>query len=130
MSAPAGKIAPMPEGTWPTDTYFDEFHKLPAYFNGEAVILYHAPAANTDGDSTVDYVVQTLRLGDLGPAAPTLDMILFEVVTIDDAGAPIFDTDLYFANGVDGSVDTNTFDTNVITLPVPVTELGMDAPRR
>lgn len=82
---------------------------------------------NTDGDSTVDYVVQTLRLGDLGPAAPTLDMILFEVVTIDDAGAPIFDTDLYFANGVDGSVDTNTFDTNVITLPVPVTELGMDA---
>jgi glyoxylase-like metal-dependent hydrolase (beta-lactamase superfamily II) len=37
----------------PTDTYFDEFHKLPAYFNGEAVIVYHAPAANTDGDSFV-----------------------------------------------------------------------------
>ncbi|WP_458116285.1 S8 family serine peptidase [Arthrobacter sp. D2-10] len=82
---------------------------------------------DTDGDSTVDYVVSTLRAGDLGPAAPTLDMILFEVITIDDAGAPIFDTDLYFANGVDGSVDTNTFDTNVVTFPVPVAELGMDA---
>jgi hypothetical protein len=81
---------------------------------------------DADGDDTVDYVVQTLRAGDLGPSAPTLDMILFEVVTIDDAGSPIFGSDLYFANGVDGSVDTNTFDTNVVTLPVPVTELGMD----
>src|SRR5204863_1408590 len=32
---------------------FDEFNKLPSYFNGEAVILYHEPAANTDGDSIV-----------------------------------------------------------------------------
>ena len=38
---------------WPTETYFDEFHKLSEYVNGEAVILYHAPAANTDGDSFV-----------------------------------------------------------------------------
>ena len=53
MSAPAGKQPPTPEAAWPTDTYFDEFHKLPAYFNGEAVIVYHAPAANTDGDSFV-----------------------------------------------------------------------------
>jgi glyoxylase-like metal-dependent hydrolase (beta-lactamase superfamily II) len=37
----------------PTDTYFDDLHKLPAYFNGEAILLYHAPAANTDGDSIV-----------------------------------------------------------------------------
>ncbi len=34
-------------------SYFDEFHKLPEYFNGEAVIVYHEPAANTDGDSIV-----------------------------------------------------------------------------
>ena len=32
---------------------FDEFHKLSEYVNGEAVIVYHAPAANTDGDSFV-----------------------------------------------------------------------------
>jgi glyoxylase-like metal-dependent hydrolase (beta-lactamase superfamily II) len=42
-----------PVAAWPTDTYFDEFHKLPAYFNGEAVIVYHEPNANTDGDSIV-----------------------------------------------------------------------------
>jgi glyoxylase-like metal-dependent hydrolase (beta-lactamase superfamily II) len=53
MSAPAGREAPMPAAAWPTDTYFDEFHKLPEYFNGEAVIVYHAPDANTDGDSFV-----------------------------------------------------------------------------
>lgn len=53
MSAPAGGAQPTPEGAWPTDTYFDAFHKLPEYFNGEAVIVYHAPVANTDGDSLV-----------------------------------------------------------------------------
>jgi len=53
ISAPAGKQPAMPEAAWPTDTYFDEFFKLPAYFNGEAVIMHHAPAANTDGDSFV-----------------------------------------------------------------------------
>ena len=42
-----------PAAAQPTDTYFDEFQKLPEYFNGEAVILYGAPAANTDGDSLV-----------------------------------------------------------------------------
>ncbi|HET9216676.1 MAG TPA: hypothetical protein VFR18_06840, partial [Terriglobia bacterium] len=42
-----------PAGALPTDSYFDEFHKIPEYFNGEAVIVYHQPAANTDGDSTV-----------------------------------------------------------------------------
>lgn len=53
MSAPAGKQAAAPERALPTDTYFDEFFKLPEYFNGEAVIVYHEPAANTDGDSIV-----------------------------------------------------------------------------
>ena len=28
MSAPAGKAQPTPASAWPTDTYFDEFHKL------------------------------------------------------------------------------------------------------
>ena len=37
MSAPAGKQAPTPQAAWPTVSYFDDFHKLPAYFNGEAV---------------------------------------------------------------------------------------------
>jgi glyoxylase-like metal-dependent hydrolase (beta-lactamase superfamily II) len=53
MSAPAGAEPAAPVGAWPTDTYFDNLHKLPEYVNGEAVIVYHAPAANTDGDSLV-----------------------------------------------------------------------------
>jgi cyclase len=58
MSAPAAggsnaKDTAAPSTAWPTDTYFDEFHKLPEYFNGEAVIVYGAPDANTDGDSIV-----------------------------------------------------------------------------
>jgi glyoxylase-like metal-dependent hydrolase (beta-lactamase superfamily II) len=44
---------PAPVAAQPTDAYFDAFHKLPAFFNGEAIILYHTPAANTDGDSLV-----------------------------------------------------------------------------
>jgi cyclase len=53
MSTPAVKGQTVNERALPTDAYFDEFHKLPAYFNGEPVIVYHAPAANTDGDSFV-----------------------------------------------------------------------------
>jgi len=45
--------AKAPASAQPTDTYFDEFTKLPEYFNGEAVIIYSAPAANTDGDSFI-----------------------------------------------------------------------------
>ena len=53
MTTPGGTQKPAPPTAQPTDTYFDEFHKLPNYFNGEAVIVYHAPAGNTDGDSLV-----------------------------------------------------------------------------
>ena len=54
MSASANKQPPAyPEAAWPTDTFFDELHKLPEYVNGEAVIVYHAPAATTDADSLV-----------------------------------------------------------------------------
>jgi len=53
MSAKVPNQPAIPAVAMPSDTYFDEFRKLPEYFNGEAVILYHAPAANTDGDSLV-----------------------------------------------------------------------------
>jgi glyoxylase-like metal-dependent hydrolase (beta-lactamase superfamily II) len=53
MTTPSAKESAAPTAALPTDTYFDEFHKLPEYFNGEAVIVYHAPDANTDGDSFV-----------------------------------------------------------------------------
>jgi len=50
MSAPAGKRASAPESSWPLDTYTADQWKL---FNGEPIILIHAPAAHTDGDSIV-----------------------------------------------------------------------------
>jgi glyoxylase-like metal-dependent hydrolase (beta-lactamase superfamily II) len=53
MSTPADKAAAAPEAAWPVDTFFDDFHKLSEYVNGEPVILYHAKAANTDSDSFV-----------------------------------------------------------------------------
>jgi glyoxylase-like metal-dependent hydrolase (beta-lactamase superfamily II) len=53
MTTPTGTTPALPEAAWPVDTFFDEFHKLSEYVNGEPVVLYHAPAANTDGDSFV-----------------------------------------------------------------------------
>lgn len=55
MSAPAGRQPAAPPGAWPTMPYFDDFSKLPSYFNGEGVIVFYAPAANTDGDSIVHF---------------------------------------------------------------------------
>jgi glyoxylase-like metal-dependent hydrolase (beta-lactamase superfamily II) len=51
MSAPTGTQAPFPVGAWPTDTYFTKQKEV--YFNNEAVIVVHQPAAHTDGDSIV-----------------------------------------------------------------------------
>jgi cyclase len=53
MSTAAGKTPAAPEGAWPVDTFFDEFHKLSEYVNGEPIVLYNAKGANTDGDSFV-----------------------------------------------------------------------------
>jgi cyclase len=40
-----------PGTAWPNDTYFADRREI--YFNGEAVQLFHVPAAHTDGDSIV-----------------------------------------------------------------------------
>jgi glyoxylase-like metal-dependent hydrolase (beta-lactamase superfamily II) len=66
MSTPPDKTPPAPEAAWPVDTFFDEFHKLSEYVNGEPVILYHAKAANTDGDSFVFFRhSEVIAAGDL-----------------------------------------------------------------
>ena len=69
------------EAAWPTDTYFDEFHKLPAYFNGEAVIIYHAPAANTDGDSFVFF-----RRSEVISAGNLFSTVSYPVIDLDKGG--------------------------------------------
>ena len=82
MSAPAGKASPMPAAAWPTDTYFDEFHKLPEYFNGEAVIVYHAPSANTDGDSLVFF-----RHSEVISAGNLFSTVSYPVIDVEKGGS-------------------------------------------
>jgi len=38
---------------WPGESFYSELYKLTSYFNGEAVLAYHEPAATTDGDTIV-----------------------------------------------------------------------------
>ena len=51
MSAPTGTQAPFPPAAWPTDTFFTKQKEI--YFNDEAIVVMHQPAAHTDGDSIV-----------------------------------------------------------------------------
>jgi glyoxylase-like metal-dependent hydrolase (beta-lactamase superfamily II) len=82
MSAPSGKEPPSPVAAQPTDTYFDEFHKLPEYFNGEAVIVYHAPAANTDGDSFVFF-----RHSEVISAGDLFSTISYPIIDVEKGGS-------------------------------------------
>jgi glyoxylase-like metal-dependent hydrolase (beta-lactamase superfamily II) len=82
VSAPAGKAQPMPSTAWPTDTYFDEFHKLPEYVNGEPVIVYHAPAANTDGDSFVFF-----RRSEVISAGNLMSTVSYPVIDVEKGGS-------------------------------------------
>jgi glyoxylase-like metal-dependent hydrolase (beta-lactamase superfamily II) len=82
MSAPAGKPAPTPEKAWPTDTYFEEFFKLAEYFNGEAVIVYHEPAATTDGDSIVFF-----RHSEVISAGDIYSTVRYPVIDVDKGGS-------------------------------------------
>jgi glyoxylase-like metal-dependent hydrolase (beta-lactamase superfamily II) len=52
-AATLGNQEKVPDALWPNDEYF-----LPTKdfaFNGEAVVVYHVPAAHTDGDSIVHF---------------------------------------------------------------------------
>jgi glyoxylase-like metal-dependent hydrolase (beta-lactamase superfamily II) len=82
MTAPAGKAAPTPTAAWPTDTYFDELHKLPNFVNGEAVIVYNAPAANTDGDSLVFF-----RHSEVISAGDIFSTVSYPVIDVEKGGS-------------------------------------------
>jgi cyclase len=54
MSAPTGKQAAAPERAWPNETYHLETMKLSTRFHGgEAIQVFHEPAAHSDGDTLV-----------------------------------------------------------------------------
>jgi cyclase len=52
-AAPAPNHAKVPEALWPNDEYSTPIKDFS--FNGEAILVYHAPDAITDGDSLVHF---------------------------------------------------------------------------
>ena len=44
---------PVPSAAWPQTTYHTEYIKLSTAYHGDAVQVFYAPAAHTDGDSLV-----------------------------------------------------------------------------
>jgi glyoxylase-like metal-dependent hydrolase (beta-lactamase superfamily II) len=51
MVAKDGNTPAYPSAAWPTDTYITDEKEL--FFNGEAIQMFHQPAAHTDGDTIV-----------------------------------------------------------------------------
>ena len=81
MSTPPKGVAAAPTNSWPSDTFFDEFHKLSEYVNGEPVILYHAKAANTDGDSFVFF-----RHSEVIAAGNLMSTVSYPLIEVDKGG--------------------------------------------
>lgn len=52
-AAPKGKQPGVPDALWPNDEYSGAGKDFS--FNGEALVIYHVPAAHTDGDSIVHF---------------------------------------------------------------------------
>jgi hypothetical protein len=75
------RLSSAPAAAQPTDTFFDELQKLPEYFNGEAVILYSAPAANTDGDSFTYF-----RHSEVIAAGNLLSSVSYPVIDVEKGG--------------------------------------------
>jgi len=56
----------VPDGAWPTETYYIPTYKMSQYVNGEGIQLYHAPAAITDADTIVYFrFSDVISAGDL-----------------------------------------------------------------
>jgi hypothetical protein len=73
---------PVPEDALPSDTYLEDFYKLSEFVNGEAVILYNAPRANTDGDSLVFF-----RHSEVIAAGDIFSTISYPMIEIDKGGS-------------------------------------------
>jgi cyclase len=73
MSGSTDKAAVTPSGVWPTDTYDASDWKL--YANGEPLIIEHAPAAHSDGDSIVFF-----RKSDVVSTGDIFDMTKYPVI--------------------------------------------------
>jgi cyclase len=74
------KQAQIPEALWPNDEYFKPTKDFS--FNGEAVLVYHSPAAATDGDSMVHF-----RRSDVLATGAVFTPGLYPVIHLDRGGS-------------------------------------------
>jgi glyoxylase-like metal-dependent hydrolase (beta-lactamase superfamily II) len=80
VSAPSGQPGSMPVSAWPTDTYAGESKDV--FSNGEAIQLFHQPAAHTGGDSLVFF-----RRSDVVVTGGILDMTSYPVIDVARGGS-------------------------------------------
>ncbi len=74
--------AKFPTQALPTETFFGDHMKLSHFFNGEGVVLYHAPAATTDSDSIVNF-----RRSDVFATGDIFRMSAFPKIDLDKGGS-------------------------------------------
>ncbi|HTA69566.1 MAG TPA: MBL fold metallo-hydrolase, partial [Bryobacteraceae bacterium] len=79
MSAPTGSQPALPSAAWPTDTYNGAEKEL--FFNGEAIQMFHEPAAHTDGDTIVFF-----RRSDVVSAGDLFVTTSYPIIDIDRGG--------------------------------------------
>jgi glyoxylase-like metal-dependent hydrolase (beta-lactamase superfamily II) len=80
MSSKDGDRPATPGAGWPSDEYSTKEKKL--FLNGEAVVLYHEPAAHTDGDSIVFF-----RRSDVISAGDLFDVDRYPVIDLQRGGS-------------------------------------------
>jgi cyclase len=74
--------AKLPSQAMPTETFFGDHMKLSHFFNGEGVVLYHAPAATTDSDSLVNF-----RRSDVFATGDIFRMAAFPKIDVEKGGS-------------------------------------------
>ena len=74
--------AKFPTQALPTETFFGDHMKLSHFFNGEGVVLYHAPAATTDSDSIVNF-----RRSDVFATGDIFRMSAFPKIDLEKGGS-------------------------------------------
>lgn len=72
--------AKVPVAGQPNDTFFGDTREM--YFNGEPVVTYHAPAANSDNSAFVVF-----RKSDVISAGDILDATRYPVIKLDQGGS-------------------------------------------
>jgi cyclase len=75
------KGSPLPSAALPSEAYEGASFKL-NFFNGEGVVLWHMPAAHTDGDTIVQF-----RESEVLVAGDVLNMTTYPVIDVDKGGS-------------------------------------------